>query len=124
VPALDKERLIVPMLAQLGKAHLLRGQVAFNRFRDGEEGALPEAIEHYTLSLTYDNLVSDQQFRDKRRGKDRIYERLKKLNPNEWKIVYEAVTNVESEYHLGRSEMRRFLEDNFGPPESLRPIEL
>jgi tetratricopeptide (TPR) repeat protein len=124
VPELDRERLIVPMLAQLGKAHLLWGQVAFNRFTDGETGALPKAIEYYTLSLAYDDMVSPAQFRDKRRGKDRIYERLKKLNPDEWQTVYKAVNDTEETYRLGRSEMRRFLEDNFGPPESFRPIKL
>lgn len=126
LPILDKEKAIIPFWAQLGKAELLRGQIAFNRFARSSNkdiDALKETAEHYTLSLAYDTQFSDQEFRDMRRAMDRIYERLKPLNAAEMLVVYDAVADVEKKYNLGESRMKRFLERNFGSRELLIPVE-
>lgn len=123
VPPLDPERLVVPILSRIGKLQLLRGQRAFNEFEERHQADdLSRSIECYTLSLAYDNLVSRAPFRDRRRAQDRIYERMKKLNPSEWRMVYQAVRQTELNYRLGRSEMRRFLEDNFGLEEDISAV--
>ena len=139
VPVLDETTMIVPFLTQLGKLELLHGQIAFNRFvrsQNKDEAALREAAEHYTLSLAYDTLFSDQVFRDMRRAMSRIYDRLRTLNPKELRVVYETVEEVEARYGLvedgrsrvyrpaerRRSRMYRFLRDMFGPPELLMVI--
>ncbi len=123
VPPLDPQRVIVPLLAQMGKTQLLWGQMAFNEFEDhGDRGELRKAVRRYTLSMEYDRMTGGAQFRDKQRAQDRIYKRLKKLNPSEWQEVYEAVTDTESAYRLGKSEMRRLLEEDFGAQEDLKAV--
>jgi tetratricopeptide (TPR) repeat protein len=116
LPILDEKETVIPFFTQLGKMHLLRGQIAFNHFtQERKEQALQEAISHYTLALAYDTLFRTQEFRDLRRAKDRIYERLKVLNATEMLIAYDTVERVEREYRLGTSAMREFLQRNFGP---------
>jgi len=116
LPTLDEKEAVIPFFTQLGKMHLLRGQIAFNHFtQERKQQALPEAIFHYTLALAYDTLFRTQEFRDLRRAKDRIYERLKVLNASEMLIAYDTVERVEREYRLGTSAMREFLQRNFGP---------
>lgn len=124
-PTLDKEQVVVPFLVQLGKAELLRGEIAFDQFGEHKDiSALKNAGEHYTLSLEYDMLFSSRTARDVRRGMDRIYERLKQLNISEMRAVCNAVADAEKQYGLGISQMRRFLEENFGPWDSLLAAEL
>ncbi|GAB4534959.1 MAG: hypothetical protein Kow0063_18620 [Anaerolineae bacterium] len=127
LPTLLSQRIISSFLVQLGKLELLYGQIAFNRFlQSGNQDidALKEATEHYTLSLAYDTLFSDQIFRDMRRGMDRMYERMKLLNPRELGVVYDTVLSVEEKYGLGESRMRKFLRESFGPRELLLSFEL
>ena len=129
------EQVIMPVLTQLAKIELLKGQMDFNRYENcraanrgdcSEVGdAIREGIEHYTLSLEYDDIASPGfNFRDMRRAKDRIYERLKKLNVAEWQSVYQAVEETERAYGLeiGRSAMSRFIEQNFGSEDELKPL--
>ena len=124
------------MLTQIAKIELLKGQMAFNRFENcrnetpGEcaeaDNAISEGVGYYTLSLEYDDIASPGfNFRDMRRAKDRIYERLKKLNASEWQIVYDAVSRSEIDYKLTpeKSAMSRFLKQNFGSREELKPLE-
>ena len=114
---------MVPILSRIGKLQLLRGQRVFNEFEERHQSDdLRRAIECYSLSLAYDYLVSRLPFRDRRRAQDRVDERVKKLNPSEWQTVYEAVRQAERDYRLGRSEMHRFLEDNFGSEEDLTAV--
>lgn len=124
-PEINREGAIVPLLIQLGKLEILRGQIAVNYFRiTGDENALKEAVEHYTLSLAYDTLLSDDVFRDMRRGMDRMYERLKELSISEMRTVYDTVEDVERRYRLGHSQMSEFLQESFGSREQLIDIEL
>ncbi|RLC92064.1 MAG: hypothetical protein DRI77_13255, partial [Chloroflexi bacterium] len=124
-PQLEREQAIFPFLAQMGKAQLLRGQIAFNRFeREEKKENLNEALEHYTLSLAYDTLFYEETFRDMRRAMDRIYERLNTLDPATLKIVYDIVESVEEKYGLEESRMTRFLRESFGSREMLVPVEL
>lgn len=123
-PSLDPKTAVVPFLLQLGKAELLQGQIAFNSFQHGRFRELQNAVLHYTLSLEYDSLLfGDRVPRDMGRGMDRIYERFDTLNPSELKKVYDLVEEVEEEYGLEKSRMMRFLEENFGPPELLFPVD-
>ena len=124
-PQLNPAGAIVPLLKQLGKLELLRGQIAFNRFlrsQNRDLDALRQTVEHYTLSLSYDTLLGRQIFRDMRRAMERMYERLRKLNVQELRLVYKTVDEVEQRYGLAGQEgsiMRRFLYDRFGPPDLL-----
>ena len=126
---------MIPALTQLAKIELLKGQMAFNRFENcraeipgdciDADNAVCEGVEYYTLSMEYDDIASPGfNFRDMRRAKDRIYERLKKLNASEWQLVYKAVWQAETEYRLkpGKSAMSRFLRRNFGSREELKPL--
>lgn len=118
----EKERekeAIIPFLTQLGKMELLRGQIAFNRYAQSRDTsvrreAIKDAIRHYTLAMAYDTQFRTQEFRDLRRAKDRMYERLKVLNAEEMRLVYDTVEEVQREFHLDPSAMRAFLKRNFG----------
>ncbi|MCX7838314.1 MAG: hypothetical protein N2559_02515, partial [Anaerolineae bacterium] len=114
-PIIDEKEAVIPFLTQLGKMELLRGQIAFNRYAQSRDaGALKDAIRHYTLAMAYDTQFRTQEFRDLRRAKDRMYERLKVLNANEMLTVYNTVEETERDFHLGTSAMRDFLKRNFG----------
>jgi len=134
--ARQEEEIVIPALVQIAKIELLNGQMAFNRFENcrveiaGEcpeaDIAIREGVGHYTLSMEYDDIASPGfNFRDIRRAKERISERLEKLNASEWQLVYEAVSATEEAYQLplGKSAMSRFLELNFGLPEELKPVK-
>ncbi len=111
---LDRREMMIPLLMQLGKGELLRGQIQFNEYeREGEEKALERAIEHYTLSLEYDHLASEREFRDVKRAKERIRERLARLNLQALSRAKQMLGEVEERYNLETSEMRRFLEEEF-----------
>lgn len=115
LPILDEKEAVIPFLTQLGKMELLHGQMAFNRYaQERDPRALRDAIRHYTLAMAYDTQFRTQEFRDLRRAKDRMYERLKVLNANEMLIVYDTVEETERRFHLGTSAMREFLKRNFG----------
>jgi tetratricopeptide (TPR) repeat protein len=121
IPALP----VIPFRAQLGKAELLWGQLAFYLYDSVQtEEILRKAVRHHTLTLAYDDIEGSEQFRDKQRAKDRIYRRLKELNSAEWQIVYNEVDRVEMVYGLGRnSARRRFLREDFGERAGLQPFE-
>jgi hypothetical protein len=78
---------------------------------------LEEAGRHYTLSLAYDQLFAPD-FRDLRRGMERIYDSLKGLNrKEEFPALYRGVDGVTEKYKLPTpTRMHRFLEESFGPP--------
>lgn len=84
----------------LGKAHLLRGQVAERRFREREDkDHLHQAARFYTLSLAYDERFA-ADFRDLRGALRRIYGRLRKLNREEFQAVHEGIAEAVKEYDL------------------------
>ena len=85
---------------QLGKAHLLLGEIAGSRFLDqGRQEALRDVGEHYTLSLAYDALFAPD-FRDLRRGMQRMYVRLRKLNLTEFELVHQGMAEAVKVYAL------------------------
>lgn len=114
---------------QLGKSHLLLGQIAFDQYHaldqerkrtggevETSEDFLRRAAWHYTFSLAYDELFA-KDFRDLRAGLDAIYRNLKKLNPRELQSVYQAVKQTAQNFDLdqrGPSRMQIFLEKSFG----------
>jgi tetratricopeptide (TPR) repeat protein len=124
---------------QMGKAHLLEGQMALRRYqaaplaRGGIRDAalLQEVGEHFTLGLAYDELFADD-FRDMRRAKDVIYNTLERVNREELGALYRAVDTVAQEYHLerrpraegrpARPRMRNFLEEYFGTLEAYEEV--
>lgn len=105
---------------QLGKAQSLYGQMAMRRFHDSQGSERLEHLEsagyHYTLSLAYDELFATE-FRDMRRGMERIYDDMKKLNRREeFPAVCRGIDRAATEYDLSRpTRMHRFLTDSFGP---------
>jgi tetratricopeptide (TPR) repeat protein len=105
---------------QMGKAHLLLGELAIGRYRrcTGEECLhhLEKAAQDYTLSLAYDELFAPR-FRDMRRGMEHIYEALKKLNRREeFPAVYRGIDKAAEKYDLGTpTRMHQFLDESFGP---------
>jgi tetratricopeptide (TPR) repeat protein len=112
-------------LVQLGELERLKGQIAFNRWRGNQTlGDLQEAVEHYTLALSYYVLFSKKEFRELHHGLGHIYRRFTTLNVAELVVVYDTVTEVEKKYGLDFSPMREFLEDRFGPAEHFVTVEL
>ncbi len=85
---------------QLGKAHLLLGEVGGSRYLDQELiDGLREMGKHYTLSLAYNELFAPD-FRDLRRALQRIYTRLRKLNTKEFHEVHKGITEAVETCHL------------------------
>lgn len=113
--------------AQLGKSHLLLGQIAFDRYQqldqqrkesgvasEAAREALQEAARHFTLLLAYDEKFA-RDFRDLRAGLDVIYRDLRKLNLEELRTVYQAASQTAREFRLTSPvRMLDFLERSFG----------
>lgn len=126
-PRIRHHNLIVPIVAQIGKAEVLRGQMAFGQYLDERNAAqsakardaLEQAIKHYARSLNCDGKIP-AQFRDKRRAHDRIYDSLKSLNMREWKIVFQVLQTLPSDEidAIPTNEIITFLRDNFGETQS------
>lgn len=90
----SSERVISPYLLLLGKAELLRGQIAFylefeEKGRNSE--GLRKAVHHYARALCYDHHFSTHPFRDLARGQRRIAERCRQLTHKELEVVLEEV---------------------------------
>lgn len=104
---------------QLGKAHLLHGQIAMRQFWQSTRPGHPEHLRaagcHYTLSLAYDDLFA-ADFRDMRRGMERIYDNLKVLNVRkEFPAIHRSVDKTAEEYKLKKpTRMHEFLVESFG----------
>jgi len=109
-PPIKREQAQVTLWPQLGKLQVLLGNCAFQRYeRTGEIQELEEVGHKYTLGLAYNRLYGED-FRDMNRGKDEIYERVKRMHEPELRAVAAGVATAEREYHLGRSTMRELLE--------------
>ena len=114
---------------QLGKAHTLLGRIAFegyrmanDRYRESRDeknrteahSYLRQAAAEWTLALAYDRLFA-ADFRDLRRGMDRIYENVRTLNAEEMGIVYRAIDETAEKYNLEKPPaLRLYLEETFG----------
>ncbi len=116
----ERDLAQVFLWVQLGKVQLLYGQIAMRQFR---QSTSPERLEHleaaghhYTLSLAYDELFAPD-FRDMRRGMDRIYDNLKALNvKEEFPTIRRGVDKAAEKYKLPKpTRMHRFLDESFGP---------
>jgi tetratricopeptide (TPR) repeat protein len=106
---------------QLGKASSLLGQVAMRRFQEGNLESLAQAGLHFTLSLAYDQLFAPD-FRDMRRVMDRLYDRLVKLNQEEFKQFHRGIARAAREYHLTSPlRINQFLSD-YGLPSLKEPV--
>lgn len=126
------------ILAQLGKAQLLLGRIPLREYltkldeleRDDKpkeekrqlaEQWLSQVAEHFTLSLAYDHLFADD-FRDLRRAQENIYDALKGFNvAYEFPTFIQGMKQAAAKYHLPEpTHLQRFVEDAFGPLDSLR----
>jgi hypothetical protein len=125
---------------QLGKIHLLKGHIAFNRYSqmytgykeirqrgdtdlgllEKAQAALKESASMYTLSLAYNSLYGRGQLsRDQKRAETRIHGRLKGLNVDELQIVKEAIQATTVAYHLGQPRLAVLVDEWFGLTEDL-----
>ncbi len=99
---------------QMGKAALLEGSIAFNRYqKDSQPKDLKKVAHEYLLCLAYNELFS-QDFRDLRHAKDQIYERLKKLAIEDLQSVFRMAANISRQYHMDQPRLLNFIEKDFG----------
>ncbi|GAB4412251.1 MAG: hypothetical protein Kow00123_26040 [Anaerolineales bacterium] len=97
------------LLVQLGKIELLLGEIALQR------NDLVAAGEHFAASLAYDERYAPD-FRDMRRGLDKMYTLLKDLNADEFKEILKGVNQATENYKnlSSPTRMHAFLEESFG----------
>lgn len=96
------------LLVQLGKVEMLLGEIAL------QGKGWVAAGKHFALSLAYDQLYAPD-FRDMRRGMDKMYTLLKSLNADELGEVLKGVNEAAEQYRLRTpTRMHRFLADSFG----------
>jgi len=101
----------------LGRLELTRAHIAFSQFRQNDNqniDHLKEAARHFALALAYLNRYSNKDFRQMRRAKQQLYERLTKLKAQELNVVFDSVAAVDQQYHWPTSPMSEFLRENFG----------
>jgi tetratricopeptide (TPR) repeat protein len=116
LPGIAREQAQVLLWPQLGKLHTLYGHRALDRYTSVDTGTetrrfhtiLQEVVDNYLWSLQYSAQYSED-YRDMRRTREEIYERLKTLDFDQLRIVSDRVRQVEEEYHLDQSQMQRFL---------------
>ncbi len=117
----------LPFWAQLGKIQMLRGVMAFDEFEDGKDpGKLKEAVEHFARGLAYNELVSEHAH-GFHLALFTAYDRLKGLNVEEIKTVYEALNELggeEGALKLGRERLRLWdkMEKWFGAYEVYKEL--
>lgn len=97
------------LLVQLGKIELLMGEIAC------KEKDFVSAGEHFTASLAYDERYAPD-FRDMRRGLDKMYKSLKGLNAEEFQQVLKGVNQATTKYKnlSSPTRMHAFLRESFG----------
>ncbi len=103
---------------QLGKAHLLCGQIAMRKFYPARSADdfqyLANAALHYTLSLAYDELFASS-FDEMRVGRALIYDSLKDMNQKEFQEFSQGVDRAAVNYDLKTpTPLHRFLKNRFG----------
>lgn len=116
-PAIAPDQAQQLLWPQLGKLRTLYGHRAFQHYqairhtadRQLAEQALGEAAGFYVWSLQY-NAMYGEDYRDIRRARDEIYERIKVLMPDELRVIARKVRDVEEDNHLQPvSEIQQFL---------------
>ncbi len=128
------ENPIAFLWTQLGKAQALLGHIAFDAYAKANEryrhtrnpADLQAAREHlhtaaseWTLALAYDYLFAPD-FRDLRRGLDRIYRNMRTLNVEEMQVVYRAIGETADKHALARPPvLQTYLEEAFGVPTTV-----
>jgi tetratricopeptide (TPR) repeat protein len=99
---------------QMGKAALLEGSMAFDRYQqDPQSKDLEKVAREYLFCLAYNELFSED-FRDLRRAKDQIYQRLKKLDIGNLQSVFRIAANIAQQYHMDQPRLVNFIEKDFG----------
>jgi hypothetical protein len=117
----ERLEIIYSFLVQLSKLEILKGHIAFDKFNEkhiNKDQALEKALEHYTLAMLYDTLITQGLVhRGMRKSMEQIYDYLKPLNVNELRQVYDVVARLEGKYGPRESSwpMYTFLEAEFGP---------
>jgi hypothetical protein len=117
----ERLEIIYSFLVQLSKLEILKGHIAFDKFNEKHinmDQALEKALEHYTLAMLYDTLITQGLVhRGMRKSMEQIYGYLKPLNVNELRQVYDVVARLEGKYGPRESSwpMYTFLEAEFGP---------
>ncbi|MCB0180417.1 MAG: ATP-binding protein [Anaerolineae bacterium] len=109
-------------LMYMGRLEILRGRIAtrlFNQSNNQDMAQLQAAAQHYTLALAYHSHYSENDFREMRVAREKIYESFSKLTTDQLTIVFETVEAAEQQYNLGRSQMSKFLENNLGFSEPI-----
>lgn len=109
----------------LGKTYLLLGEIARERseaeYLEGQgltencKQHLRDAGKNYALSLAYDQMYA-ADFRDFRRAKDLIYDRIKVFGRERMYALWEGVLAAEEEYQLdpNSDKMRDLITEYFG----------
>jgi tetratricopeptide (TPR) repeat protein len=116
LPVLPRDASELLLWPQQGKLHTLYGYRAFRRYSDslmtmsqpGDTTFLEQAVEQYVLGLEYNALYGADN-RDMRRARERIYEQLQDLTSPQLRVVAAKVEQVEAEYQLSKSELRKML---------------
>jgi tetratricopeptide (TPR) repeat protein len=116
-PTIAPEQAQQLLWPQLGKLNTLYGHLAFQRYQgirhtaesELAEQVLGDAAGFYLWSLQY-NAMYGEDYRDIRRARDEIYERIKVLMPDELRMIARKVRDVEKDNHLQPvSEIQQFL---------------
>jgi hypothetical protein len=101
---------------QLGKLHVLYGHRIFHRYRVIENAesidlhALAKIALYYTLGLQY-NELHGSDFPGLRTARDQVYAWLKYLDVQQLHAIAHQVQQVEAEFHVGPSALRRLLQN-------------
>jgi tetratricopeptide (TPR) repeat protein len=117
----EKLEIIYSFLVHLSKLEILKGHIAFDKFNEqhsNKNKTLEKALEHYTLAMLYDTLITQGLVhRGMRKSMEQIYDHLKPLNVDELRHVYDMVARLEGKYGPRESSwpMHTFLEAEFGP---------
>ena len=108
-PHVDPREANSLIWSQLGKLHILKGIVAFQRWITNEpNGNLMDAAEGFMLGLQYSSLFEKDHWGIRRAKRD-IYSVLKTLNETELAQFTHAVSATEDINNVTESLMREFM---------------
>lgn len=114
-PSIPKENLLVQLWTQLGKLEILSGHQIIDQHlashpesNDINDKTLCSATTHYALGLEY-NLLYSKTHPGLKQAKGQIYERFKKLKPDQLFLITQQVKTFEKDYQVTESAMQVFL---------------
>jgi tetratricopeptide (TPR) repeat protein len=116
-----KGEATLPYWSSLGKAEMLRAQLALDQADaapdgDGREEHLRAAVKHITLSLAYDELIADEYF-DLSRAEEGIHKRILRDGLS-ISTLHRYAEQVAADQGLEQpTRLQRFLVRMFGPAE-------